>query len=404
MNFVTFFKNFFNDHNITFKVILITIIRLLLLRLAVELTYSLIPVSNYTDFAELDDIYRGGFNLPAVWGWGNFDGNHYIGIAMRGYGGFEYPFFPLYPFLIKFIFGLGVEPLAAAQLISFLSKLVAMLLSLRLLEMDNKKNLQWLFVFVLLFYPTSFYFSAAYNDGLFFLLATSCIFFARKREWTWSIIAGSFAALARLNGLVLAIFIVIEYMFGNKDEWKISTWFNSLKHSVTKNKIWQSKIFLVLAIPGVFLGYLYWVEQKTGSWFQVFSSMSIWGQDRIIFPLQVFWRYFKIIVVHPEFSTGYFTACLEFSAVILYIFLLVKWYKKIRLSYWVLFAISILLPSLTGTFQGMPRYGLHLYPFFLMLALTVSSWKTPVKIIYIFVSAVLLFVLATMFVHGFFIA
>ena len=49
---------------------------------------------------------------PYFWAWGNFDGEHYISIAQRGYGQGEQAFFPLYSLLIKglsVLFGKGIE-------------------------------------------------------------------------------------------------------------------------------------------------------------------------------------------------------------------------------------------------------------------------------------------------------
>jgi hypothetical membrane protein len=64
---------------------------------------------------------------------------------------------------------------------------------------------------------------------------------------------------------------------------------------------------------------------------------------------------------------NYWVAVVEFLAVIFSVFLLLWSWRKIRSLYWVFFAVSLLIPALTGTFQGMPRYALHLYPFFLEL-------------------------------------
>jgi len=364
-------------------IIAFSIIRLVFLRFFIELTFPFFPSANSINYSMLDDIYRD--NLPsALWGWGNFDGNHYIGIAMRGYGGYEHPFFPLYPRLIKFVADLGIQPLLAAELISFSAKLLFLLVAIKLLALDGKKKLTLLFATVIILFPTAFYYSAAYNDSLFLLLATLTIYLARKKRWVVASIMAAVATLTRLNGLVLAIFIVAEYLL--------------------YRKINTPKIYFVFLIPLAFIGYLLYVHLNFGSWQLVFSDMSVWGQEKMVFPLQTFWRYFKILILYPNFTPAYFTAALETGFVFGYIFLLIRFLGRIRASYWFLMLFSILLPGLTGTFQGMPRYGLHLYPFFLMLTMFISKWKTKSKVVYFIISAVLLLLLSTMFVHGYFIA
>lgn len=381
--------------NLTWKIIGFAVARLILLRLFIEKTFPFIPQSNYSNYSMLDDIYQADLH-PSIWGWGNFDGNHYIGIAMRGYGGFEHPFFPLYPWLIKLFADFGVLPLYVAEGISFLSKVIALLVIIPLLKLDGKPKIVWFFMFILLLFPTSFFFSATYNDGLFFLFATITIYFARKKFWVLSILAACVATLTRLNGLVLGLFIVTEYVCG--DNWKI--YFKQFSW----RKIWDSKIFLVVLIPLVFLAYVVYTHFYTGSWETIFTDMSLWGQDQIVTPFQVFWRYIKILVIYPNFTTAYFTALLELTSVIGYMYLMIKFFRRIRPSYWILFVISILLPALTGTFQGMPRYCLHLYPFFLMIALLLEKKSILIKAIYFTISTALLLLLATMFVHGYFIA
>lgn len=390
--------------NIGFLVIIFSILRTIFLRFFVELTFPFFPASNSINYSMLDDIYRDSFP-PALWGWGNFDGNHYIGIAMRGYGGFEHPFFPLYPHFIKLVADFGVLPLIAAQLISFSANLLFLLVTIKLLRIDKKSNLIFLFVSVIVFFPTSFYYSAAYNDSLFLLLATITIFFARKKYWVISSVAASFATLTRLNGLILVPFILCEYLFdGDNDGWNLSAWFKSIRLRIFNYHFFNSKIYAVLLSPLAFVGYLFYIQNNHGSWTLMFSNMSLWGQERMIFPLQTFYRYLKILIIYPSFNATYVTALLEVVSVFLYVFLLIKFYRRIRVGYWLFMAFSILLPGLTGTFQGMPRYGLHLYPFFLMLTMLIYKWPLKYKFLYFVISILLLLLFTLMFVHGYFIA
>ncbi len=351
-----------------------------------------------------------GKNLPYLLHvWGNFDGFFYMAIAKRGYLLSEQPFFPLFPYLIKWLTAhTGWPYLISGQLISNLSFLLALLVAYRTLIIDKKTGLFTLFLFVILLFPTSLFYGAVYNDALFFLLATLTIYFSRSRLWTIASITGGLATLARLNGLALFFYLLFEY-FTAKNENPRATWnWRELKNKAFNFfpswRLNQGKIFLLTLIPLTFLGYLAYVQTKFGNWSLVFSSMKIWGQDKITFPLVIFWRYFKILVLYPTFKLNYWVALFELAFVIFYILLLIYSYRRIRLSYWVFFALSILVPSLTGTFQGMPRYGLHLYPLFLSLAQFLKNRGLVFKIIYFTVSVALLFFALTLFTRGYFVA
>ena len=134
------------------------------------------------------------------------------------------------------------------------------------------------------------------------------------------------------------------------------------------------------------------------------KSMVAWEQDKFVFPLQVFWRYLKIIFLYPEkFDFVYWVAILELASTVFYFLLATYSLKKLRLSYAILMFVSLLITTLTGTFQSMPRYVLHLFPAFLSLAILTEKNKI------IFWGTVILFLIMSLtfvalFTRGYFIA
>lgn len=324
--------------------------------------------------------------------WGNFDGVHYLDIAQSGYLNFLQPFFPLYPLLIYFTNTfLHLRPVVSGIVISHSFFFLALFLIYKIMKIDRQKNLFFLLVMVILFFPTSFFYGAIYNDALFFSLATATVYFSRKQQWIFASTAGALATLARLNGLALVFLIGVEYF---------------TVHPLNQRSIIQalrSSLLSVVLIPLSFVGFLYYNQIAFGDWQRPFEVMKIWNQSQITFPLQVVWRYMKILV-HPQYEITYAVAFFELLFVALYLFLLIFSYKKIRISYWVFCGVSILIPSLTGTFQGMPRYGLHLYPFFLSLALFLNTRSMTFRLVYGAVSMVLLFIFLTLFTRGYFIS
>lgn len=343
--------------------------------LPLQLAYTIWRDPQYKNF---------GFYLPYLVSiWGNFDGFFYLAIARDGYLFGQQPFFPFYPFIVRFIaLRWGLPFVLAAQIVSLASLLGALIVIARLLAHDKKLSLFSLVIAVILTYPTSYSYTAAYNDALFFFLATLTLYLGRTKNFVWAGIAGAAATLTRLNGLALFPFLLIEHGLPLKPR----------------------RIWAVMLIPLSMLGYFIWINGQFGSWQTLFTTMSVWGQEKITFPVQVVWRYLKIFFLNPPATLSYWVAMVELGSVALYVCALIWSIGKIRFSYWVFFASSILIPSLTGTFQGMPRYGLHLYPLFLVLALFLSKQSRLGKTIYFLFALALLFFCIVLFTRGYFIA
>ncbi|MEK7533813.1 MAG: hypothetical protein AAB600_00610 [Patescibacteria group bacterium] len=330
--------------------------------------------------------------------WGNFDGIHYLSIAKSGYFTYQQAFFPFYPLIIHFAASLiHYQYLIAGLIVSHISFFLAILTVWKLLVLDNYKKMFFFLLLVLLMFPTSAFYGAVYNDSLFFFLATLCIYMGRQNKWILGGVVGALATLTRLNGLALFFYLLFEYLYANK--------FTLTSISFTKIRYFFTKhVYAILLIPFAFLGYLLYVQSTQGDWNMVFSSMKIWNQDKITFPLQVVWRYLKIIFLDRSFNTVYWVAIIELLFVVWYSIIIIYSYKKIRFSYWIFMVLSFLIPSLTGTFSGMPRYGLHLYPFFLSSTMFISNKRSLFKTLYFSISIILMFIVVMFFTRGYFIS
>src|SRR6185369_13985092 len=99
---------------------------------------------------------------PLFWGHSNFDGEHYISVAIHGYKFLEQAFFPVYPLLIRFIGKLtDMSPsylVWAGLFISSVSFLLSLYILKKLLKIDYHEKIASLTIVMLLLYPTSFYF------------------------------------------------------------------------------------------------------------------------------------------------------------------------------------------------------------------------------------------------------
>jgi hypothetical protein len=347
-----------------------------------------------------------GLELPYLVSiWSNFDGFFYLAIARDGYLSGQQPFFPLYPILIRLVTDRLALPYAlSAQIISLAALVGAIGITVKLLAVDRKTALTPLVFAAILSFPTSYSYGASYNDALFFFLATLTLYFGRTRQWIRAGLAGAIATLARLNGLALFPFLITEYVLSWTGFLDIAHSIKALGKGLTIKRICASRIWMAVLVPLAFLLYAAWVHRQFGDWQTLFRAMAVWGQDKLTFPPQVLWRYIKIIVLNPAPSLAYWVAIVEFGSVLLYGWAAVWSIGKIRWSYWIFFVVSLLIPSATGTFQGMPRYGLHLYPLFLIISMALSDKTRLVQAIYVLVMLLLLFFCVTLFTRGYFIA
>ena len=69
------------------------------------LTLTSLFIDKWLPFATVDRYLGGGsalhFTGPELFGWANFDGEHYLSIAIFGYRSLEHAFFPLFPGLLS---------------------------------------------------------------------------------------------------------------------------------------------------------------------------------------------------------------------------------------------------------------------------------------------------------------
>ncbi|MEK7544039.1 MAG: hypothetical protein AAB557_04175 [Patescibacteria group bacterium] len=365
--------------------------------LPLQLAYTIWRDPQYKNF---------GFYLPYLVSiWGNFDGFFYLAIARDGYLSGQQPFFPLYPVIVRFIALRWSLPFVlAAQIVSLASLSAALIVVVKLLAHDKKLSLFPLIIAVVLTYPTSYSYGATYNDALFFFLTTLTLYLGRTKNFVWAGIAGAAATLTRLNGLALFPFLLVEYALPTDNKWQIKPILTSLRNNFRLHLLYKHRVWAAFFIPLTMLGYLMWIHGQFGSWQTLFTTMSVWGQEKVTFPIQVVWRYLKIFFLHPPATLTYWVAMIELSSVALYTWAIIWSIGKIRASYWIFLTISILIPSFTGTFQGMPRYGLHLYPLFFTLAMALSEQTKFRKTLYFFVTVSMLFFCIILFTRGYFIA
>lgn len=295
--------------------------------------------------------YENYQKIPYVYAWANFDGEHYLSIAKNGYGNGEQAFFPLYPLLIK-ILGNNIY---IALLISNLSFLISLL---GLYKLTKSK----LVITLLLFFPTSFYFASAYTESLFLCLVVWSFYFFKKKKYFSGIVLGSLSSLTRVIGI----------------------------------------------IPIGVLSYMAYSKYKWGDFLAFFHSAKQFGEQRsdhlIILP-QVFYRYFVKII--PNLTWSYFpvvfTTFLEIFIAILFLYIIIISFRKIKWEYWLFLTLGYLIPTFSGSFSSLPRYVLVLFPFYIFMAQKLEKSKSKL-FVFLLISAILQVISFSMYARGYWLS
>jgi len=328
-----------------------------------------------------------------VYPWANFDGVHYLSIASFGYTT-EGNFFPLYPLLINILaqaFG-GGQTLGAAYffsglIITNLCFFLSLIFLYKLILLDFSTKVAKQSIIFLLIFPTSFYFGAIYSESLFLLLVVCSFYLARKNNWFLANIFAMFSTSTRLTGIV--IWPALIYHFFKKEGLKFSL-----------------KFLPSILVPMGLISYVVFNFYKWGDFLYFIKVHGTFANSRsvdsiVLFPQTIF-RYIKILATLPFSYYEWWIALLElvtFSLVALLLY--VGWKKRVNAAYLIFAVVSFLIPVSSGTFNGLPRYTVVLFSIFIALALIKNK---VVKLLYMILSPILLFVLIMFFARGYFVA
>lgn len=354
----------------------------------------------YLATQRMGSIFLGGGDLnyslaPYFFGWGNFDGEHYVSISIFGYRGLEQAFFPLYPILISAFTKLFATDLYSSiifsnlfgMLISNISLLFALFFLWRLITLDFSENIARITITLLLLFPTSFYFSAVYTESLFLMLSVASFYYARKGKWLMSALTGGFSSVTRVIGILL---------------------FPALLIYAWSRKVLGYKLMWLLLMPcslGVYMLYQYLTVNDPFAFYTMQHLVGEQRQSSFTTVFQVYYRYIKMFLTSDPTNPIYQTIVLEFISGIL--FLLLPLYgiiKKVNISYIFYALAGFFITTFQGSFSSTPRYVLVLFPSFIIAALIVSKFRPWQRLI---VYSMLYFILGletVLFLKGIWIA
>ncbi|MBV8148765.1 MAG: hypothetical protein JO092_06720 [Candidatus Eremiobacteraeota bacterium] len=289
--------------------------------------------------------------------WGRWDAVHYLDIATQGYQGTDMAFFPFYPFLIRIVGILAGSHLVAGLLISNAAFFFGLLFLYKLIEHEYDRAVARRAIFYTSVFPTAVFFSAVYPESLFFMLTVASFYYLRAHRWWLAGAIGFFAALTRVEGVLLAVPFVIE-------------WFTQYRATLhergpqrARAAIDLAPAFLIVLGLLVYMAYL-WVLRADPLYF---SHVQIYWHRHFAMPWVSVINAFQKI----KTSTSGQTVATEIQEVAFTFFMiavLVAGWRSLRPTYIAYMALSILVPMSTSSLMSMPRFALVLFPMFAILA------------------------------------
>ncbi len=339
-----------------------------------------------------------------------WDGLWYAYIAATGYGDgmqAKAAFWPLFPWMMDVGHRLTRLPVeTVGYLIANIGFLIALMLLYQLVSIDFERSVARRTLVAIAFFPTAFFFTAVYTESLFLLTIVGALLAARRGNWWMAGLVGALAGLTRSYGVLLLLPFAV--LFIEERGWNPRRWFPD-----------------AIAAIGPLLGPIIYGWHLDRTWGDplAWSSTQVQWDRYGSNPIQTMrcaiegcvfysgisngadWGWVRMLVEHPTWATVTENAwrrtvadsdTLELVATVLFLGLALIGLRLLPL-YMTAFTIPGLLiplyqPSQVHALMSMPRFGLTLFPLFVVLALLLRSRRLALPL---FCASVLLLAVLT---------
>ncbi|HYW54138.1 MAG TPA: mannosyltransferase family protein [Dongiaceae bacterium] len=304
-------------------------------------------------------VHYAASDNPLLAVWGRWDAEHYLRIAGQGYFGTEPAFFPLYPLLIRIVSGFTGSLLVAGLIVSNAASFLALLYLYKLVEHEYNRHVAQRATFFVSIFPTAIFFSAVYSESLFLFLTVASFYYVRERRWLMAGTFGFFAALTRSEGVLLAAPLFIEWVVAAREGGR--EFFRYWVDDVVKPLISMALVPLGLA---TYMAYSWVINGDPLK----FSHVQVhWGRYFAPPWVSVSNTIHKIVTAHTTQTVA--NESLELAFTLLMVVVLAVGFRRLRLSYVVYMALSVVIPMCTASLMSMPRFALVLFPMFALFGL-----------------------------------
>ena len=330
--------------------------------------------------------------------WGNWDGAWYAGIAEHGYQRASSPaFFPLYPYLARALgWLLGGHAVLAAVLISLAACLLSFLLLHQLTSRLAGPEVANRAVLYLAVFPSALFLQAAYAESLFLLLALAMFVLAERGRLVWAGAVCGLALLTRPSGIALVAAL------------------GAFALSRSNGRRGLSAIALSAALFLLYPLTLWW---QRGEPLAFASAQHHWGRHfsplgpliAVCESIGMTVGYIARSLASPpatkafhEFQDAAFNNVIALLSLVAFIALLVAVYRRFgaRSPYFVYAAVSLAIPLFSpihgNPLLSLPRFGLVIFPFFIVLAMA-GRPRRGLHVAYVAASATLLAIASASF-------
>ncbi|MCX7957606.1 MAG: glycosyltransferase family 39 protein [Deltaproteobacteria bacterium] len=312
-------------------------------------------------------------------GWFRWDSGWYKRIAERGYyiegHQSDVAFFPLFPYLSRYLGYITGSHFLAGFLISNFSTLFAIffmyLIALSMTDEERAKRS----IILLLLFPASFFLSAYYTEGLFLLTITGSTYFFLRKNYFLAGLFGMAAMLTRSTGIILFITFSIYILY----------------EILGKREKFSFKMLFLLLIPSGLLLFMIMLKVQVGDPLAFSKFQAGWGRH-FVFPL--FTPFIELYRVNWSFPRDDVNMQKFIEAVTSLLFLLiavVMIVKKYHPVLWMIVLFGILMPLSTGKVMSMIRFSAVLFPAFYYISDICEDRNTERFIIFLFVFFLALF-------------
>lgn len=314
---------------------------------------------------------------PALALWARWDSGWFVRIAEHGYasGAGSAAFFPLYPTAVAVLGrALGNHFVLAAVIVSFTSALTAFVLLERLVRDRLGEAAAARTVLYLAVFPMTIFLQAAYSESLFLALALAAFLLAERGRFGLAGAAAGFALLTRGIGLVLLPALALL------------AWRHESRARALASLLLAPALFLLyplllwiqtghpLALFGaeggpIWLRHISYAGPIGGVWDGLRAA---WAGVEQLASGSTAHRYWSIVQQPGPFAVAAIN--LENLAfLVLYAGLAVVAWRRLPAAYALFATLSLLLPLATPSYRwpllSMPRFGVVVFPFFMVLAL-----------------------------------
>ncbi len=350
------------------QVIILIITAKISIVLLIFLAYSLLPfgkVYYYSNF-----VYPPGEEISLKSAYKTWDAQHYLFLSEKGYkkGNFSDSFYPLFPNIIRFFASIFYDSFWVGIVFSNLFSTIACIyFYLFVKERFPKDGVAYTALIFLLAFPTAFYFSLIYTESLFFLLAICFFYYLYKNDYRLAAVLAFFLPWTRPMGLFIIIPFAFYYISHHRSLLHNQP-FLDRKFTIDKNIV-----FLLSPVCG-FLGYLLFMQLKTGNPFEGFSmqqyNIAHWSVGSIFSPLLFLQNFFS----HNLTIHGFTNSVIDRIFFVIFLVSLPFIYRKTTKPLF-LYSLFLGFTPFLGSFMSYTRYMLVIFPIFITAAIYIENKK-----------------------------